>query len=102
MSNGLAIAGSIVLPATGGISQLIAVSTVSAQSTAFSDNTTVYMHNTVGVYVRQGTDPTALNTGVDLFVPAGTWRLTGIIDENKLAFICKAGESGSVHLTPGA
>jgi hypothetical protein len=102
MSNGLSIAGSMVIPTDGGGSQLIAVSTTSAQSATFSDNTTCYMHNTVGVYVRQGTNPTALATGVDHWIPPGTWRLTGIVDENKLAFICKTGESGSVHLTPGA
>ena len=98
---GLAIEGSVVLPAVGGISQRIEVSGTSAQSTVFSDNTTVYMHNTIGVYVRQGTNPTALATGADLFIPIGTWRLTGIIDENKLAFITKGGV-GEVHLTPGA
>lgn len=99
---GFQIESSVAVPVAGGTSQLIAVSTTSAQSTAFSNYTSVYMHNTVGVYVRQGTNPVAVNDGTDLFIPSGTWRLTSLVDENKLAFICKTGESGSVHLTPGA
>lgn len=99
--SGLAIEGSIVLPAPGVTSQKISVSGASAQSSAMPDFVNIYMHNTIGVYVKQGSNPTAVATGADIFIPAGTWRLTGFT-EDKLAFITKAGETGDVHLTPGA
>ncbi len=94
--------GSINLPIVGGGSQKIAVSAVSAQSAAISNHATVYIYTDVGVSVRQGTNPTAVNDGTDLYIPAGSWRLVGIEDENKLAFICNAGDSGNVYLTEGA
>lgn len=98
---GFSVTSSIALPDAGGGSQLIAVSSTSAQSAVFSNHTASYMVCDVGVYVRQGTNPTAVNTGVDTYIPAGSWRLTNIQDENKLAFICAAGVSGNVWLTPG-
>ena len=100
--SGFSIESSIALPVAGGGSQKIAVSSTAAQSTAFSDHTYVYIVNSVGVYLRQGTDPTALNTGVDAYLPEGAWRVTNIQDENKLSFICDSGVSGNVWITPGA
>lgn len=99
---GFSIISSASLPTAGGGSQKIAVSSTAAQSTAFSDHTYVYICNDVGVYVRQGTNPTAVNTGVDMYLPEGTWRITNVQDENKLSFICASGVSGNVWITPGA
>lgn len=95
------VQASVKVPTTGGTSQKIAVSSTSAQSAAFSDHTTCFLVNDVGVYLRQGSNPTALNDGTDVYLPAGSWRLVDIIDENKLAFICAAGVTGNVWLTQG-
>jgi hypothetical protein len=52
--------------------------------------------------MRQGTNPNALATGVDQFIPANTLlRVDNIIGGNKLAFKTTAA-SGTVYITPGA
>lgn len=91
----------LVLDLTGGLAQKIAVSSTSAQSAALT-TPTVVLHTDVDVYVRQGSNPTAVSDGTDIFVPSGAYvRLVGIQPGNKLAFKT-ASASGSVHLTPGA
>lgn len=82
---------------TGGNSQLISVSTTSAQSAAITEGT-VNIYSTVDVFVRQGVSPVALSDGTDQFVPAGLLiRISGIVSGSKLAF--KSASSGTVYLT---
>lgn len=84
----------------GGESQAVSISTTSAQSTAILSSRVV-VYATVECWFRQGSDPTALATGVDQYLPAGVqMRLCDITPGNKLAF--KAGSSGTVYITPDA
>lgn len=87
----------------GGDSQRVAISTTSAQSAAFSGSGGVDMICTpdVDCFVRQGSNPTALADGTDQMLLGGnTYRLSGIVNGNKLAFITISG-SGYVYLSPG-
>lgn len=91
----------------GGLSQAVAISTTSAQSTAFTaasanpGTNEVYLvvFATVECFFRQGADPTALDTGVDQFLPANTWARLNVPVGNKLAFKTAVG-SGTVYITP--
>lgn len=84
----------------GGESQSVSISTTSAQSTAITTNRVV-VYATVECWFRQGSNPTALSTGVDQYLPAGVqMRLVDIKPGNKLAF--KAASSGTVYITPDA
>lgn len=84
----------------GGESQAVSISTTSAQSAAITTNRVV-VYATVECWFRQGSNPTALSTGVDQYLPAGVqMRLVDIKPGNKLAF--KAASSGTVYITPDA
>lgn len=91
---------SVKLSLPAGISQKITVSTTSAQTTAIAQ-TSATIYATVNVFVRQGTNPTAVADGTDQFIPAETFvSLEGLIAGNKIAII---GESaGTAYITPGA
>lgn len=89
---------SIVVDA-GGASQKVVIGAVSAQSTALT-NSRALVTTTADCFVRQGTNPTALADGTDIFLSAGVYRLSGITSGNKLAFITSAGV-GDVFITPG-
>lgn len=86
---------------SGGQSESVALSGTSAQSSAIlSDRCTVFV--TVDCFIRHGSNPTALSTGVDDIIPAGNKvRISGIIPGNKLAFIT-GGATGTAYITPGA
>ena len=85
----------------GGTSQSVAISTTSAQSAALSFGTAV-VTPTANCFVRQGSNPTALANGTDQYLVANnSYRLTGIVPGNKLAFITGTG-TGTVYITPGA
>jgi len=101
MSTSLIMQASVKVPATGGTSERLDVSSTAVQSSTFSNNTTAFVVCDVDVYVRQGVSPVAVASGVDVFLPAGSWRLDGILDENKLSFVT-TGDVGTVHITPGA
>ena len=91
---------SVKLSIPAGISQKVTVSTTSAQSAAIAANS-VTIYATVNVYVRQGSNPTAVSDGTDQFIPAETFvSLEGLITGNKLAIIGEG--SGIAYLTPGA
>lgn len=90
-----------VVALNGGESQTVAVSSTSAQSTALKAKRAV-LYSTVDVFFRQGSNPTALATGVDQFLPANTLlRVCDIADGNKLAFKT-SGASGTVYISPAA
>jgi len=95
---------------TGGNSQVVAISGTSAQSAVLTSPDTnlnkstldVVCTPTVDCFVRQGSNPTALATGVDIFLVGGnTYRLSGILSGNKLAFKT-GGATGNVYITPSA
>jgi len=88
---------------TGGLSQVVSISSTSAQSSALSTTggVAVLVTPTVDCFVRQGSNPTAVNNGTDMLLLGGnTYRLSGIVNGNKLAFIT-SGAVGSVYITPG-
>lgn len=82
----------------GNRSQKVAISTVSAQSTAMTTPSVLCTPDAT-CFVRQGANPTALATGVDQILLANnTYRLMVVVG-NKLAFITAAG-TGNVYITP--
>jgi hypothetical protein len=85
---------------TGGTSQVVSISTTSAQSTAITTNTAL-VYSTVDCFMRQGANPTALSNGTDQIIPATTLLRVSLTEGNKLAFITASG-SGTVYITPGA
>lgn len=96
---------------TGGTSQRISISGTSAQSSVLSSQTVSAPNSAGGLdvlctvdvdcFVRQGSNPTALADGTDQLLLAGnTYRLSGIINGNRLAFITSGG-TGNAYLTPG-
>lgn len=96
---------------TGGTSQKVAISGTSAQSTALSSQTLSAPNSAGGLdvictvdvdcFVRQGSNPTAVADGTDqLLLGGNTYRLSGIANGNKLAFITASG-AGNAYLTPG-
>jgi hypothetical protein len=96
----------------GGSGAKIAISGASAQSAALSlkpsptsggadarDSVLVYV--TTDCFVRNGASPTAVvDTDIPLAGP-GTYRLSGIKDGEKLAFIT-SGATGNAWVYPGA
>jgi len=84
---------------SGGQSQVVTVSSTSAQSSAITGSKTLYLCATVDCFIRQGSNPTALATGVDQFLPAYTpMRYAGFTSGNKVAAI--SASSGSLYITP--
>lgn len=85
----------------GGDAEKLAVSATSAQSAVFT--ATSYLVTTdVDVFVRTGSSPTALATGVDQILLAGnSYRVVPLIIGERFAFIT-GGASGNVYLTPNA
>ncbi len=85
----------------GGESSSVAVSSTSAQSGVILAGRVV-LFSTVDVFFRQGSNPTALATGVDQLLPASVqMRIVDITPGNKLAFKT-ASASGTVYISPGA
>lgn len=84
-----------------GTSQAVAISGTSAQSAVMPGDSAV-VTPTVDCFVRQGSNPTALADGTDLFLVGGVaYRLnfpTGV----RLALITAGGASGTAYITPGA
>lgn len=86
---------------TGGLSQKIATSTVSAASGELTCSYAVVTSD-ADCFFRQGSAPTAVADGTDQFLPAGVpFRIYGITNNNKLAFINASG-TGNVYLSPNA
>lgn len=90
-----------IVPNTGGRSETVAISTTSAQSSALFTDVAGYVNifSTIDCFMRMGTNPTALNTGVDQFIPGNNLLRVGPIPPNYvLAFITAAG-TGTVYIT---
>jgi hypothetical protein len=90
-----------LVPNEGGRSEIIAVSATSAQSSVLYLDRSGYVNliSTIDCFMRMGTDPAALNTGVDQFLPAGNLLRIGPIPPNyRLAFITASG-AGTVYIT---
>ena len=86
---------------TGGQSAKIAVSTSSVQSAALT-STSYLVTPDIDMFVRTGSNPTAVSTGADQILLAGsTYRIVPLVIGNLLAFISN-GSTGSVYLTPDA
>jgi hypothetical protein len=86
---------------TGGQSAAVSISTTSAQSAAIT-TPSVVVTPTVDCFFRQGANPTALSDGTDqILLATNSYRLSGIVSGNKLAFITASG-TGTVYITPGA
>ncbi len=91
-----------LVPLEGGTASVVTLGAgVSNQSGVFDLNRDVYVivTPTVDVFLRQGTNPTALSTGVDQILLANNmYRVGPIARGNRLAFI--SASAGSVYLTP--
>jgi hypothetical protein len=87
--------------------QAIAISSASAQSAPLNGGYVV-VTATVDCFVLRGGNPTAAVPtagGANGALPllAGVqYRLTGIAEGERLAFVCAAGGSGTAYVTPGA
>lgn len=90
---------SLVIDA-GGNSSSISISTTSAQSAA-SPNGEAVICPSVDCFVRSGANPTAVSTGADQFLVAGTQYRVKFAPGHKLAFITASG-TGTVYFTPGS
>lgn len=84
---------------TGGLSQTVAMSTTSAQSTAITADLVVVAVD-AACFVRAGANPTAVSDGTDHYLPIGAWRIP-FISGQKLAFKMASG-TGNAYITPGA
>lgn len=81
----------------GNTSAAVGISNVSAQGPVHT-STSVLVSPTVDCFVRQGANPTALSTGVDMFLFGGfTYRLQVIIGQ-RLALIGPG--AGTAYITP--
>jgi hypothetical protein len=83
----------------GGRSQALAISGTSAQSAALvADSVLVTL--SAPAFVRRGSDPTALASGVDTYLLGDVTYRVAINRGDKLAFIT-AGATGTAYITPG-
>jgi len=96
----MSIEGSLIA-LTGGQSSKVSISSASAASAAFTVSM-VIATPTADCFFRQGAAPEALADGTDqLLLANNTYRITGIVSGNKLAFIT-TGAAGTVYISPGA
>lgn len=83
-----------------GLSQALAISSTSAQS-AVINATSVVVTPTIDCFVRQGSNPTAVADGTDMFLLGSSAYRLALPRGNKLAFKTTSA-SGTVYITPGA
>lgn len=84
----------------GGRSQALSISSTSAQSAVINADY-VLVTLTTPAFVRQGSSPTAVADGTDIYLLADlTYRLN-IRRGNRLAFRTSGG-TGTAYITPGA
>lgn len=85
-----------------GVSQKVAYTGTSAQSTAFGANTTlVRLVATSNCHVLVGANPTALADGTCLYVPLNTVVFIGVLPGQKIAAI-QDSAGGNLFVTEGA
>lgn len=83
----------------GGRSQKLSAVTASTQTNVInSDYALVFA--TVPVFVRQGSNPTAVTTGGDIFLAANVHYRLNVTRGNKLAFASTS--VADIYVTPGA
>lgn len=83
-------------------SEKLSISGVSAATTNSTDLGQVVVTPDVDCFVTQGVTPVAVADGTDQILLAyNSYRLTRIVDGNKLAFIT-AGATGNIYISPGA
>jgi hypothetical protein len=80
----------------GTFCQKIAISSTSAQSTAINGSI-VHVTPTTGCFMRRGSNPVAVSTGVDHYLVAGATQEFNISKGDLLAFITDAA-TGSVYV----
>lgn len=83
----------------GGFAQSVAVSTVSAQSTALVDVNTAIVVATTSCFVHAGSNPVAVADGTDPYLTVGMPYRVRFVPGQKLAFISTGG-TGTVFITP--
>lgn len=80
--------------------QVISFSGTAAQSTEFTEKTSVYMVADDDIHLKVGSDPTAV-AGTDRILPANTIHHETIRAGHKLSIVKKTGASdGKVYVTP--
>lgn len=83
---------------SGGNSQRLSAVTTSQQTNAIAA-TYALVFATAPVFVRQGSNPTAVTTGADLFLAANVHYRLALTPGNRLAFA--ATSAADVYVTPG-
>lgn len=83
----------------GGRSQLLASVTASTQS-AVINAPYALVFCSAATFVRQGSDPTAVTTGADIYLAPNVHYRINLKPGNKLAFAALA--ASNVYVTPGA
>lgn len=83
-----------------GLSQALSISSTSAQSAVINAGSVV-VTPTVDCFVRQGSNPTAVSDGTDMFLLGSVSYRLSLPRGNKLAFKTTAA-SGTAYITPGA
>lgn len=87
----------------GGLSQKLTLSGTHVQSAVITNTETPVYYNvfaTADAFVRAGTNPTAVATGVDQFIPSNLlFRLGPLKVGERFSFIA-ASAGGFVYLTP--
>lgn len=82
----------------GGRSQLLSAVTTSTQTSAINSHYALVVA-TAACFVRQGSNPTALTDGTDIYLLPNTHYRLNLKPGNKLAFA--AGASANIYVTPG-
>lgn len=82
----------------GGTTTAVSLSTTSAQGPAIASGR-CNLYATAGCFLRYGLNPTALSTGVDEYLPAGTLVACVIPPGMKIAAILGSG-TGTLYITP--
>lgn len=89
---------------TGGASEALSISGTSAQSLpitaalAVTGDAYVVAYSTVDCFIRQGSNPTALNDGTDQFLPANLLVRLNVPNGMRIAAITSA-VAGTLYLT---
>lgn len=104
MDKDLRTGASFVVPvfeiSQGGDCQIVAIGGSSLQSTAISVRH-LTLTCTAAVFIRQGTNPTAVADGTDQYLTANITYSLLLTPGNKIAFIKPAtGSDGTAYITP--
>jgi hypothetical protein len=78
--------------------QSVSISSTSAQSSTIDKGQAV-IYATTDCFMRQGSNPTALSTGVDQFIPGSTLLRITMKPMSKLAFVTTSA-TGTVYIQP--